>query len=382
MPEIPEGEVRTLAMPKASTRKAVLSQGICFEITVSCDMRITRFVGYCQGLSKRKMYLRHWDCAEGSQWSTVFSGIVKPSADHICDKTGYKLHELSLPVQLDLKAGSHAISFHGEHYNTVNFSGCNADGAVKIFRKSAVALLCSAQSIGSEYIRDDVLNIRTGFSVTSRPQRASHLNYNELRAQVEAEAEGNAEPCGRVFLGALEYQAICTKNCDVVHLDRITSAMRDDDDFVDVAIQCGGEHFKAHRVMLACASSVFAALLKTNMAEARHGKIVIDNFNPNVIAAALQFIYKGILPSDVDDDMMHIIRFADMYNIAGLVKAAGDRILRGLNAENVADVVRALNPHKRCPDDDSSTEASQLSRRVRRAVMSDCSLMGSCLDDL
>lgn len=59
----------------------------------------------------------------------------------------------------------------------------------------------------------------------------------------------------------------------------------------DVILICGGEEFKAHKLILSTRSKVFAAMFNHEMKEKNHSHVEIVDMDKEVLREMLKFIY-------------------------------------------------------------------------------------------
>ncbi|KAF5621974.1 hypothetical protein F52700_10848 [Fusarium sp. NRRL 52700] len=90
----------------------------------------------------------------------------------------------------------------------------------------------------------------------------------------------------------------------------------------DVTVTCGGQVFKAHKIILSAHSKCFATALNGNWKEGSEGNIRIDDFDPDVVDAMLRFMYSFEYSSDHDTPRMvfdvRVYQIADKYGITAL----------------------------------------------------------------
>ncbi|KAL6654214.1 hypothetical protein ACP70R_007679 [Stipagrostis hirtigluma subsp. patula] len=119
----------------------------------------------------------------------------------------------------------------------------------------------------------------------------------------------------------------------------------------DVTFKVAGELFVAHRILLAARSSVFMAQLFSAMKEKMADCIQIDDMEPRVFKAMLQYMYTD-LPPEVDEDdkvvmSQHLLVAADRYNIERLKMICED-MLRNCIDTNIAATTLVLAEQHGC----------------------------------
>ncbi|QPC62732.1 hypothetical protein HYE67_004963 [Fusarium culmorum] len=93
-------------------------------------------------------------------------------------------------------------------------------------------------------------------------------------------------------------------------------------EFADAVINCKGQVFNIHRVVLSAHSNYFAKALGGNWKESIERKIEIQNFDPIIVQAMLCFVYTFDYNAPSDDKSMlfhaEVYKFADIYDIPAL----------------------------------------------------------------
>ncbi len=90
-------------------------------------------------------------------------------------------------------------------------------------------------------------------------------------------------------------------------------------DMSDVVLTCGSRQFPCHRLVLACRSKVFKAMLFSSgdFTEKEDGGVVIDDFPPEVVEQFLKFVYGD--ECDLKEvDPWDVLAMADKYDIETL----------------------------------------------------------------
>ncbi len=92
-------------------------------------------------------------------------------------------------------------------------------------------------------------------------------------------------------------------------------ALRQDDDFVDVTLGCGGRKFKAHKMLLSACSLYFRELLRGNPCQ--HPIIIIRETSADDLEAILEFVYNGEVNVD-EKQLDSFLKAAKALQIRGL----------------------------------------------------------------
>lgn len=119
-------------------------------------------------------------------------------------------------------------------------------------------------------------------------------------------------------------------------------SMWEDQKYCDVTLVCDGSHVMGHRCVLSVASPVFGAMLEGEMREARTQTIELVDFSAATVEAVLGFVYTGQLPAGAD--LGAALAMAHRYEIEPLIAHTAPKLVEGVNADTVADAIRALRP--------------------------------------
>ncbi|CAN6373088.1 unnamed protein product [Urochloa humidicola] len=118
----------------------------------------------------------------------------------------------------------------------------------------------------------------------------------------------------------------------------------------DVTFEVGGETFHAHKYMLAARSSVFKAELFGPMKEKGLDGVRIDDMEPRVFKAMLQFIYTDSL-SEIDTGEervvmhQHLLVAADRYNMERLKLICEDVLSKHIDTDIAATTLVLAEQH-------------------------------------
>uniref|UniRef100_A0A914QRF5 BTB domain-containing protein n=1 Tax=Panagrolaimus davidi TaxID=227884 RepID=A0A914QRF5_9BILA len=139
-----------------------------------------------------------------------------------------------------------------------------------------------------------------------------------------------------------------------------TQGLRDlwNTDFKDFTIISDGKEINVHKNVLACQSTVFAAMLKPHTKEAIKNKVEIFDFAFDIVEKGIKLCYKQILVSDCSvEKSLLLLKFNDKYDIKvvkveNLEEYLGDQI----TVENVCEISKcagetnALKLQNKCMD--------------------------------
>jgi speckle-type POZ protein len=123
----------------------------------------------------------------------------------------------------------------------------------------------------------------------------------------------------------------------------------------DVTFEVGGELFVAHRCILAARSSVFMAALFGPMAESATptARVRVDDMEPRVFEAMLEFIYTDDWPAEVVDPTsdnkvemaQHLLVAADRYLLDRLKLTCEAMLCDTIDRRTVANVMTLAEQH-------------------------------------
>ncbi|VVC39637.1 BTB/POZ domain,SKP1/BTB/POZ domain,Zinc finger, TAZ-type [Cinara cedri] len=92
-------------------------------------------------------------------------------------------------------------------------------------------------------------------------------------------------------------------------------SLRTSEDLVDVTLSCGGQLFKAHKVVLSMCSSYFRNVFKNN--PCKHPVVILKDVNQDDIKALLKFVYQGTVYVS-EKKLSSFLRTAELLQIKGL----------------------------------------------------------------
>ena len=134
------------------------------------------------------------------------------------------------------------------------------------------------------------------------------------------------------------------------------------EEFSDVDLECDGEVFNSHRVILATRSPVFRAMFRADMKENKSKKISIVGIRPEVMAEMLNFIYTGVTSKEiVEEDAGELLAAANQYQLDVLKRMCERVLCSSIRVENSIEYLVLGHLH----------EAPELKRRAIRSVSND-----------
>lgn len=120
-------------------------------------------------------------------------------------------------------------------------------------------------------------------------------------------------------------------------LSRDLASSLECDELSDVGIKCGGQTFRANKLLLAARSPVLNGILKGGI-EASSGEITIEDMEPEVLKQMLRFIYTDDCEEGAIEAMAdHLLVAACRYQLGRLQVLCEVQLSKSLTAENAAD---------------------------------------------
>ncbi|CAL5007390.1 unnamed protein product [Urochloa decumbens] len=173
----------------------------------------------------------------------------------------------------------------------------------------------------SSYLRDDRLVIHCDVTVIT----GTKVSQSEKKCCIQVPPSDLSHGFGRLFNAA---------------------------ERTDVAFKVKGEVFRAHKIVLATRSPVFKAELYGTVREGSRETVTIQDMEPAVFKALLQFIYTDSLPAldDLDGDerqekSKHFLVAADRYAMERMKLMCESVLCKGLKVENVAETLALADQH-------------------------------------
>ena len=119
-------------------------------------------------------------------------------------------------------------------------------------------------------------------------------------------------------------------------LGELGKVLSDDKEFTDIKIQCEGQSFDCHMVILAARSPVFKAMFQSDMKETQTQKVTIDDFKAEVVGEMLNFIYTGNVSSQdaILDIASELLKVADKYQLD---------LLKNICEESLCSTLKVIN---------------------------------------
>lgn len=112
----------------------------------------------------------------------------------------------------------------------------------------------------------------------------------------------------------------------------------------DMVLECKGRDFACHTAVLAARSDVFQAMFVHDTAEVRLARVDIEDLEPDVVAAMLEFIYKGTVEMPIGKET-GLLAAADKYNLAALKSLCETALCANLNIDSALSLLTVADLH-------------------------------------
>ena len=112
----------------------------------------------------------------------------------------------------------------------------------------------------------------------------------------------------------------------------------------DVSIECGGEVFQAHRIILASHSPVFKLMLETDMKEKNEKVITITDLDKEVVSDMLTFLYTGSAPN-LKVLAKELLNVANKYQLPRLMVMCMYKLKEEIETDNVIEILQLADLH-------------------------------------
>jgi speckle-type POZ protein len=102
---------------------------------------------------------------------------------------------------------------------------------------------------------------------------------------------------------------------------------------------------RAHKVVLAAGSPVFAAMFTQGMAEAGSDVVTLDGITSELLNQLVHFLYTDELHPDAFDDPEGLLEAADQYQVPRLAAVCEGKLCEGVEVETVAQLLVLADRH-------------------------------------
>lgn len=154
-----------------------------------------------------------------------------------------------------------------------------------------------------------------------------------------------------VATGVTNYDTVkLTMSIEVVQPIEVLYAPKLSDDFEDllksghfsdVVCKVGGTEIRAHRMILAARSPVFASMFKHRVLESSGcSRVDVIDVEPAVFKEVLRFMYTGKMPMVETNRWVDVLLAAEKYAVEDLKIVCEDQVERNMCVANAANVLR------------------------------------------
>jgi len=164
------------------------------------------------------------------------------------------------------------------------------------------------------------------------------LKNGKLEVKVEIEVFGKEENT-----------LISGKGSNPVRIPDIKVNLKifEDKFLTDFSVVCNGKSFPCHKVFLAARSSVFQAMIESEMKESKEAAVKLDNFSDTVVENFVKYFYI----SQVDEEIMKenafsFLELGEKYDMAELKEVAEQNMIANLSKENMLNFFLAGELYK------------------------------------
>jgi speckle-type POZ protein len=124
----------------------------------------------------------------------------------------------------------------------------------------------------------------------------------------------------------------------------MTAKLFETKDFSDITIICSDKKFLAHRCILAERSSVFKAMLTTEMTEKKLSKIVIEDIDDATMQELLRFIYTREV-QNLETLAPKLLYAAEKYDLYELKSICASHLTEEVSEKNVFENLVLADRH-------------------------------------
>ena len=126
-----------------------------------------------------------------------------------------------------------------------------------------------------------------------------------------------------------------TKSKGTTQFSEQMGKLFNDKELSDVEVECGGEVFNCHQLILSTRSDVFRAMFQADMKENRTRIVTIKDVNPDVVKEMLHFIYTGTTNENVlKEKWGELLAAAEKYQLNCLKEICEDYLCSTLESRN------------------------------------------------
>ena len=130
----------------------------------------------------------------------------------------------------------------------------------------------------------------------------------------------------------------CLEDKTPLNLNMQMTKMLTNQTLTDVTLQVEGKEFKAHKVVLAASSPVFAAMFKEGTKEHQDNYVNIEDIDSDVFDVFLRFLYSGQV-ENLDEMYFDLLAAADKYDVQPLREICIQHMTKNISVDNVVDML-------------------------------------------
>ncbi|KAK4717010.1 hypothetical protein R3W88_015348 [Solanum pinnatisectum] len=251
---------------------------------------------------------------DSSMYVSVFIALASEGTDvralfelTMLDQSGKVKHKVHSHFDRALESGPYTLKYRGSMW-----------GYKRFFRRASLET--------SDYLKDDCLSM--------------HCTVGVVRTRVEGPKNYSVTIPPSDMGQSLKYLLDSELGCDIV-------------------IRVGDEAFKGHKLILAARSPVFRAQFFGLIGNPKTDEVEIEDIEPSVFKAMLQYIYSDELPDLIEITgststcastivMQHLLAAADRFGLDRLKELCEAKLCEEVNVDTVATTLSLAEQH-RCP---------------------------------
>ncbi|TMW94902.1 hypothetical protein EJD97_009643 [Solanum chilense] len=251
---------------------------------------------------------------DSSMYVSVFIALASEGTDvralfelTMLDQSGKVKHKVHSHFDRALESGPYTLKYRGSMW-----------GYKRFFRRASLET--------SDYLKDDCLSM--------------HCTVGVVRTRVEGPKNYSVTIPPSDMGQSLKYLLDAELGCDIV-------------------FRVGEEAFKGHKLILAARSPVFRAQFFGLIGNPKTDEVEIEDIEPSVFKAMLQYIYSDELPDLIEITgststctstivTQHLLAAADRFGVDRLKELCEAKLCEDVNVDTVATTLSLAEQH-RCP---------------------------------
>ncbi|CAN4095833.1 unnamed protein product [Withania somnifera] len=251
---------------------------------------------------------------DSSMYVSLFIALASEGTDvralfelTMLDQSGKGKHKVHSHFDRALESGPYTLKYRGSMW-----------GYKRFFKRTSLET--------SDYLKDDCLSI--------------HCTVGVVRTRVEGPQDYSLSIPPSDIGQSLKYLLDAELGCDIV-------------------FQVGEETFKGHKLILAARSPVFRAQFFGLIGNPKTDEVELEDIEPSVFKAMLQYIYSDELPDLVEITgststctssimMQHLLAAADRFGLDRLKELCEAKLCEEVNVDTVATTLSLAEQHH-CP---------------------------------